>query len=469
MTEKGTVPFGVSKDTYAWLAKLPASLSPVMRVHHYRPSGFGSIIAPFATGNADLASEMYAGRFIFGGKRISASPSEVFSKVETKLEWLAHFNASNRGLHDQYAMRLLHYWSKAKRSKSDITTQIQTLLALATDGQMIARRCDASVQASLFDIIADVLKKLIHMRAQSAEQSTAKAIALLYCLHSFQGLGHLREMAYELIKRNLHLVILPDGGHVSRNTTALINLLKHAVPLAQANSLVMPPRLLRSVENALALLKLKQCPDGRLSGLLDEVEDTELLQHLLGVQNIEIPKLNFAPHSYFARIEHERATVIADTSAKLGLDFSDGKQRLIKTEFCGFDIAKPSMMQDVPQGTVLMMENAVQKRTCFLSADGADLRVEDDVSNGDVVIQVAAGIKLSSLLEGQAVMLVLPNQTVWHLKLRGGILDIRQSNSQFEIIIHSKQIGPINWSLKKQAKAVKIPRRKQSFESGLLI
>jgi hypothetical protein len=469
MTERGTVPFGATKDTYAWLAKLPASLRPVMRARHYCPSGFGQKIVSFEVGNPVLASEMYAGRFKFGGKSFSASPGEVFSKMETKLEWLAHFNASNRGLHDQYSMRLLHYWSTSKRSKSDIATQIQILLALATDGQMIARRCEASVQESFFDIVGCVLKSLVQLRGRNAEQCTTKAIALLYCLHSFQGLGHLRDMAYELIERNLHQLILPDGGHVSRNTTALVNFLRHTVPLKQVNSQVMPPLLLRSIENGLALLKLKQCPDGTLSGLIGEVEDTDLLRRLLGAQNIEIPKLNFAPQSCFARIEHDKATVIADTSTKLGLDFSDGKQRLIKTEFCELDIAKPAMMQVVPQGTVLMMENAVQKRICFLSTDGQDLRIEDDFSKGDIIIQVAAGIKLSSLLEGQAVMLVLPNQTVWHLKLRGGFLDIRQSNSQSEIIIHSKQLGPINWSLKKQARAVKISRKKQSFESELLI
>jgi hypothetical protein len=469
MTERGTVHFGAPKDTYAWLTNLPARLGMSMAARHYCPTGFGQKIASHDVGNPDLASEMYAGRFKFAGTSFSATPSEVFSKVKTKLEWLAHFNASNRALHDQYAMRLLRYWSRSKRSKSDVATLIQNLFALATDGQLIARRCEASVQKSFFETVAKVIKTLIHMRTQGSEQNAAKALALLYCLHSFQGLGHLRATAYELIERNLHRVILPDGGHVSRNTTALINFLKYALPLAEVNSPVMPPLLLRSIENGLGLLKLKLCPDGTLSTLTGEVENTDLLSRLLAVQNIEVPKLSFAPISCFARIEHDKATLIADTSTKLGVDFSDGKQRLIKTTFCGSDIAKPAMLQEVPQGTVLMMENVTQKRTCFLSVDGQDLRIEDDSSLGDVIIQVAAGIKLSSLLEGQAVMFVLPNQTVWHLKQRGGILDIRQSNAQAEIIIHSKQLGPINWSLKKQTRPAKTPRKKQSFESGLLI
>jgi hypothetical protein len=469
MTDKGTVPFGVTKDTYAWLAKLPTSLRPALRIRHNLPTGFGQKMTSFAKGNPELASEMYAGRFVFNGKTISASPSEVFSKVETRLEWLSHFNASNRGLHDQYAMRLLHYWSKANRPKPSLATQTQIIFALATDGQMIARRCDVSVQASFYDIIAQALKILVRWNAHNAMESTAKAIALLYCVNSFQGLGHLREMAYELIERNLSHVILPDGGHVSRKMVSLIEFLEYAVPLTQLSSAIMPPMLLRAVENGLALLKMVQCPDRKLSGLLHELRHTDLLNSLLNIQNIEIPNLSFAPQSGFARIEHEKATLIADTSACLGLDFSDGSQRLMKSAFIKVGQMKPADIQSAPQGTVLMMESANKKRTCFLSANGQDLRVEDECDDGDILIQVAQGIRLSSLMEGRAVMFVMPDQTVWHLKQRGGVLDIRQSNLQSEIIIHHKQKGPINWSLKKQAKAIKAPRKKQSFESGLLI
>jgi hypothetical protein len=469
MTDNGTVPFGVSKDSYAWLANLPSRLSPAMRGRHYCPNGFGQKITSFTQGNADLASEMYAGRFIFGGKKISASPSDVFSKIDTNLDWLSHFNASNRSLHDQFAMRLLHYWSRSKPSKPDIATQTKILFALTTDGQMIARRCEASVQASFFEIIAHALKALLQLRARTAEQNITKAISMLYCLNSFQGLGHLREMAYELIERNLDRVLLPDGGHVSRDITKLIEVLRHAVPLAQISSPIMPPSLSRAVENGLGVLKLLQCPGGGLTDLVSDVEDFDLLRRLLNVQNIEIPKLIKAPQAGFARIEHHKAILIAATSAQLGLDFSDGKQRLIKTEFSYAGQMQPANMQSAAQGTVLTMESGYQTRTCFLSADGQDLRVEDHSPNGEIIIQVASGIRLSSLMEGQAVMFVLPDHSVWHLKQRGGTLDIRQSNAQSEIIIHSKLISPINWSLKKQAKAVKTPRKKQSFESVLLI
>jgi hypothetical protein len=469
MTDRGTVPFGVTKDTYAWFAKLPTSLRPSLRKHHYLPRGFGQKMASFSQGNSQLASDMYAGRFVFKGKTISASPSEVFSKIDTQLEWLSHFNASNRGLHDQYAMRLLHYWSKANRSKPNLAAQAQIIFALATDGQMIARRCQASVQTSFFEIAGREVKKLAQTRARNSEQSMAKAIALLYCLNSFQGLGHLRELAYELIERNLDHVILPDGGHASYKLPLLLEFLQYAVPLTQVSSAIMPPMLLRAIENGLALLKMVQSPDGKLSGLIIEIQDTALLQSLLNVESVEIANFSLAPRSGFARIEHEKATLIANTSACLGLDFADGNQRLMKSGLIKAGQMLPADMQSAPQGTVLMMQSASKKRTCFLSADGQDLRVEDECSDGDISIQVAQGIRLSSLMEGQAVMFVMPDQSVWHLKQRGGSLDIRQFNMQSEIIIHHKQKGPINWSLKKQAKANKTPRKKQSIESGLLI
>ena len=459
MTDQGTVTFGATKDKLAWFKNLTASVRPALRMHYYTPIGFAQKIISFDIGNPDMATEMYAGCFTFDGKKISASPSDVFLNVNTKLEWLSHFNASNRGLHDQFAMRLLHYWSTAKPPKIDIADQTKIILALATDGQIIAQRCGSSVHRSYFEIIARELKILIQLRARNADQSTAKAIALLYCLNCFQGLGHLREMAYELIDRNLDHVILPDGGHVSRSAAKLIEFLEHVVPLAQLNIPIMPPMLSCAVENGLAMLKLLQCPDDRLP-------------RLLSVQDIVAPKLNFAPHSGFARIDHEKASLIADTSSRLGLVLFDGKQRLIKTEIIETEQMRPAMVQNAPQGTILLMQSKKHKRTCFLSSDGHDLRIEDEFelgSNAGIIIQVAAGIRLSSLMEGQAVMLVLPDQSVWHLKQRGGILDIRESGTHSEISLQPKGAAKMNWSLKKQAKVTKAPRKKVNLETGLLI
>jgi uncharacterized heparinase superfamily protein len=278
-----------------------------------------------------------------------------------------------------------------------------------------------------------------------------------------------------LIERNLNRVILGDGGHVSRSTQNLIIFLERVVPLQLTKSSIMPPRLSRAVENGLALLRLLQCADGKLTGLIDENYDARRLQQLFEIGQIEIPKFNFAPQSSFARIDHEKSKLIADTSTKLGLDFSDGKQKIIQSHSLKNQHTSPAMIQTAPQGTVLTMQSANQKRTCFLSADGLDLRIEDEFCvdvGGEILIHVAPGIRLSSLMEGQAVMFVLPDQSVWHLKQRGGTVHIRQTNMQSKILVQCDDNKPgskINWSLKKQAKAVKYPRKKSGFETELLI
>ena len=468
MTDRGTVTFGTTKDKLAWFANLPTSVRPALRLRHQLPNGFGQVVTPLSSGDVEQACEMYAGRFAFAGHIITASPSDVFlpntatpswREAILSLDWLADFNASHRSLHDQFAMRLLHYWSTSKRDEIGIAKQTRIVISLATEGQMIAQRCATSTHNRYFEIITQELNRLLKIRVRNSEQSLSKAIALLYCLNCFQGLGHLREMAYELIDRNLDQVILPDGGHVSRSAAKLIEFLEIIVPLAQLKSPIMPPKLSRAAENGLAMLKLLQCPDDKLP-------------RLLGVQDIVVPKLNFAPHSGFARIDHEKATLIADTSSRLGLVLFDGKQRLIKTEVIETERMRPAMVQSAPQGTVLLMYSNKHKRTCFLSADGHDLRIEDEFgvgANAAIIIQVAASIRLSSLMEGQAVMLVLPDQSVWHLKQRGGILDIRQSGLHTEISLQPKDGGKMNWSLKKQAKITKVPRKKAGFETGLLI
>jgi uncharacterized heparinase superfamily protein len=484
MTVPGAARLGATKDKLAWFASLATELRPALRARHTLPSGFGQKIVPFATGDADLASTMYAGRFIFAGQTISASPSDIFKqnaaksewqKAMAELDWLAHFNASDRNLHDQYAMRLLHYWSMIKRPIGDLARQTKTLIALATHGQMIARRCENSVQIHYFEIVGQELHNLVKLRARNSEQSIAKAMALLYCLNSFQGLGHFAETAFELIEKDLSHVILEDGGHISRQAERLIDFLELVIPLHTLKSPVMPPSLTRALENGLAMLKLLQCPDGKLSGLLWSDMDHRHLNRLLERQSVEIPKIDFARASGFARIAYEKTVLIADTSMKLGLEVFDGKQKLIQTQNAESGKMKPAIMQNAPQGTVLMMQSASQKRTCFLSANGHDLRIEDEFAigaNAEISIEIAPNIKLSSLMEGQAVMLVLPDQSVWHLKQRGATVHICQPNMKSEILIRRDENtadNKINWSLKKQAKAGKSPRKKPGFEMGLLI
>ena len=481
MTVRSAVPFGATKDRLAWFTNLPAGLRPALRARHDLPCGFNQKITPLNAGNAEQACEMYAGRFTFAGQTVAASPSEIFTQNIANpewcekvmgLDWLANFVASNRNLHDQYAMRLLHYWSKSRRASSGIEGQINIIIALASNGQIIAQRCEVSVQTHYFEIVAVELKILLRQTAKNAEQSINRAVALLYALNAFQGLGHLYDLAYELIERHLDHVILEDGGHVSRQVGKLVEFLELAVPLQQITSPIMPPKLSRAIDNVLVMLKLLRRPDGELTGLLNERLDLSQLGKILDGQ---IPELNFAPQSGFARIQYEKATLIADTSTNLGVDFFDGKQKLMQTKSFESTPMQNAMMQNAPQGTVLMMQNTVQKRTCFLSADGQDLRVEDEFGVGakiEIIIQVASGIKLSSLMDGQAVMFVLPDQSVWHLKMRGGTMQIHQSKTRSEIIIRrneSADQSPINWSLKKQAKANKGPRKKPSFETGLLI
>ena len=484
MTDRGTVTFGATKYKLAWFTNLPAALRPGLRTRHHAPNGFAQVVTPLSTGNAGQAFEIYAGRFAFAGQIITAPPSDVFTLNTAKpawrdailsLDWLADFNASNRGLHDQFAMRLVHYWSTSRRNETSVEKQTRILISLATHGQMIARRCTIYNFNRYFEIIAQELKNLLKLRAKNPEQGLWKAIALLYCLNSFEGLGQLRELAYELVEKNLELEFLADGGHVSRNAQKLIGFLELVIPLQMLKSPIMPPKLSRAAENGLALLKLLQCPSGSLSGLLQDDHDDIHLRRLLKTQNVEIPKLNFAPHSGFARIDHSKATLITDTSMKLGLDFFDGNQKLLQTQTLETGHLRPAIMQTAAQGTVLTMKSTKQKRTCFLSADGHDLRIEDEFGenrDGEIVISIAPGIKLSSLMDGQAVMLVMPDQAVWHLKQRGGKIHIRQSNMQSEILIHCNEFAlenRMNWSLKKQAKTIKNLRKKVSCETELLI
>ena len=483
MADRGAVPFGTTRHKAARFVTLPAMLKLALRSNTQAALSFNQHIAPLIKDDANLAFDMYAGRFEFAGQTIAAPPSEIFTRSRSipplqealnNLDWLKHFNASQRSLHDQYAMRLLRYWSKQPNHKRSGATQVKIICTLATHGQDIARRCDRDIQSQFLELAATEIKALTKIRPRNAEEAVTKALALFYGLTSFHGLEYLLESAHKLLDQNIDHVILADGGHVSRQMQKLIAFLELALPLQHCKKPLVPNSLVRATENGLALLNLLQTGDGGIAPVVEDDIDQKYLHLLTAFHQHNIPAQNMAPHSGFARIDQNGATLIANTSSGLAIAFSDGQERLFHTHLSSTGEAAPAKLISAPQGTALTMQTAQAMRTCFLSENGSDLRIEDAFANPispDVIIHVASGVKLSSLLEGQAILLVTAAQCVWHLKLRGGFAHIRQSAMRSEIVItpdRTKSPGCINWSLKKQPKPSKPTRKKSNPEPDLL-
>jgi uncharacterized heparinase superfamily protein len=443
---------------------------------HLKARSFGQAITRLISGDEAQAFAMYAGQFTFAGQTISCTAPEVFSASHgstewqrslNSLSWLQHLAASNRNLHAHFAMRLLGRWAKAGKKPRDIKSLALIVLSLAIDGQTLARRCEPQLQIEFMQIVSRATRQLLHKAARDPETAIIKAIALLHVATAFRGFDSLRKPALDTLNANIDKIILPDGGHISRDASKLVKLLALLVPLKAAMKADRQVFQLNVLERMLPMLTMLCHGDGGLASLHGNEPHHDVVKAILLHDEVRANPLSIAPHSGFARVTQSSACLLADTKQRFEIDFSDGPQRLFRNAVMTGDHASTAQLRQSSQGSLLQMTRGDgHERACFLSGDGTDLRVEDiHPGSIEVIFEIHPDVKLSALREG-GIMLVTPDRSVWILSLRGGEAHTEQNGALIKISSPGK--GCLNWALKKQTRAAKPKVRKTSLEPGFL-
>jgi uncharacterized heparinase superfamily protein len=443
---------------------------------HLKARSFGQVIARLAPGDEAQAFAMYAGQFTFAGETISCTTPEVFSKSHgskewqrnlKNLSWLQHLAASNRNLHAHFAMRLLGRWAKAGKKPRDAKSLALIVLSLTIDGQVLARRCEPQLQTEFMEIVSRATKQLLHKTARDAETAIIKAIALLHVATAFKGFDGLRKQTLDTLNANIDKIILPDGGHISRDASKLVKLLALLLPLKAAMKADRQLFQLQALERMLPMLTMLCHGDGGLTSLHGNEPYHDVVKAILLHDEVRAKPLSIAPHAGFARVTQGSACLLADTRQRFEIDFSDGPQRLFRNAVITSDHASSAQLRQSSQGSLLQMTRSDgHERTCFLSGDGTDLRVEDiHPGSLEVIFEIHPDVKLSALREG-GIMLVTPDRSVWILSLRGGEAHTEQNGALIKI--SSPGEGCLNWALKKQSKIAKPKMRKSSREPDFL-
>ncbi len=170
-----------------------------------------------------------------------------------------------------------------------------------------------------------------------------------------------RNLAEELERQ-----ILPDGGHVSRNPYAVLELLSDLLPLRHtyANQAETPPdALIHAIDRMLPALRFFRHQDGalaRFNGMGATIQDriAAILRH----DDIGGRPLLHAPHSGYERLAIGTTTVIADTGAAppaevsqdahagcLSFELSSGRNHYIVN--CGVDAYGPDDLRPLGRAT----------------------------------------------------------------------------------------------------------------------
>jgi uncharacterized heparinase superfamily protein len=156
---------------------------------------------------------------------------------------------------------------------------------------------------------------------------------------------HVRATSKKL-SDELQRQILPDGGHISRNPGALVELLIDLLPLRQtfaARNIPPPAALLNAIDRMMPMMRFFRHGDGSIA-LFNGMSGTpsDIMATLLAYDDTRGTPMASMPHTGFQRLEAGSTTLIMDTGQPpppsvsheahagcLSFEFSSGVSRLV--------------------------------------------------------------------------------------------------------------------------------------------
>jgi uncharacterized heparinase superfamily protein len=291
------------------------------------------LIAPqeLRTADATLAGEIYAGRFAFAGKVVICDgrsifdmepPSEEWAETLLGFGWLRHLRAAESAITRANGRALVDEWISLQGSwhplgwRPDVLSRrviswlSQATLLLQDADVRFYRRFLRSLTRQvryLRHTAADAHRGAAHLQAEIALTDAALCIA---------GQARRIDAATERLAHELQRQILPDGGHISRDPGAVIEILLELLPLRQlyaARNLAPPPALLNAIDRAMPMLRFFRHTDGsfaRFNGM--GATPIDLLFTLLAYDEAGGAPLSNAPHSGYQRLEAGGSVLIVD-------------------------------------------------------------------------------------------------------------------------------------------------------------
>src|SRR6478672_5472651 len=209
------------------------------------------LIAPqdLRTADGTRASEIYAGRFAFAGKVVISdgrspfeipAPSEEWAAALLGFGWLRHLRAAESGITRANARALVDEWIALNSSHDAIAWRADVVARRVTawlsQAPLILHDADVHFYRRFLRSLSRQVRQLRHTASQARDgvPRLQAAMALSYaalCMARQQR--HIRA-ATKRLSEELARQILPDGGHISRNPGALIELLVDLLPLRSA-------------------------------------------------------------------------------------------------------------------------------------------------------------------------------------------------------------------------------------------
>jgi uncharacterized heparinase superfamily protein len=292
------------------------------------------IIAPhdLRTADATRAAEIYAGRFVFAGKIVNCHgrsifdlepPSEDWEIALLGFGWLRHLRAADTALTRANARSLVEDWianpankRRAVARRADVLAR--RVISLLSQAPLVLNDTDNKFYRRYLRALAREIRFLRYTMVDVPDGVPKLQVLIALCYAALclaNQARHIRSASKKL-SDELQRQILPDGGHISRNPGALIDLLIDLLPLRQtfaARNIAPPPALLNAIDRMMPMLRFFRHGDGNFA-LFNGMSATpsDLLATLLAYDDTHGAPMANMPHTGFQRLDAGQTTVIID-------------------------------------------------------------------------------------------------------------------------------------------------------------
>ena len=341
------------------------------------------IIAPhdLRTADATRAAEIYAGRFVFAGKIVTCHgrsifeiepPSEDWEVAQLGVGWLRHLRAADTALTRANARALVDDWVSNQTNKRPIGRRADVLarrvISLLSQAPLVLGDTDGKFYRRYLRGLTREIRYLRYTMLDITDGVPRLQVLIALCYASLclaNQARHVRSASRKL-SEELQRQILPDGGHISRNPGALIELLIDLLPLRQtfaARNISPPQSLLNAIDRMMPMLRFFRHGDGSIA-LFNGMSGTpsDLLATLLAYDDTHGTPMASMPHTGFQRLDGGTTTLIMDTGPPpppgvsqdahagcLSFELSSGTSRIVIN--CGMPTTSRDNWRTFARGT----------------------------------------------------------------------------------------------------------------------
>ncbi|MGE0232490.1 MAG: heparinase II/III family protein [Flavobacteriaceae bacterium] len=294
------------------------------------------LVAPQDIRTADpvVASEIYAGIYALDGSTVEtdgaspfqiAAPNDAWHVALHGFGWLRHLRAADPGRARDQARALVDEWiglcGRYEPRSWGPHIVSRRIISWLSHAPLLLNDCSPDFHRRFMRSLSRQTRYLARTSPDATDGAARLTAAIALTLTGLCMAGRERSLRRhaQWLAEEIDKQILPDGGHVSRNPQAIVELLLDLLPLGQtftARDMPPPSALVRAIDRMMPMLRFFRLGDGgltRFNGASSSAPD--LIATLLAYDENRGKPVPNARFSGYLRMEAGDTVLVADTGA----------------------------------------------------------------------------------------------------------------------------------------------------------